>query len=516
MSSRQREAELETSRRTSLLIVVLGAVTTLLHLLTAKDSYGLFRDELYYLANGAHLGFGYVDHPPMIALAAWFSRTVFGESMLAVRTLPALSGGASVIVAAWLTRELGGNRFAQFWTGLCTALAPLYVGHFGYLSMNAFDVLIWCLAAAVLARLIRTGEERLWLAFGVVAGIGLQNKLSIVFLALGVVAGLLLAGQWRRMTTRDFWLGGAIAFAIFLPNLIWQVAHGFPTLEFMRNATLYKNLPLAPGDFLLEQLTMMNPIAALAGLAGLAFYFTRGGRTYRALGLALLVIVMVMITQRAKAYYLGPAYPLLWAPGAVMVERLASRPRWGWLRGTATVLLVATGLMLAPLAKPMLPVETHVSYMEALGVAPSTDERKQVGRLPQFFADRLGWRELAQTVAEVFEKLNPEERDVACVYGQNYGQAGAIDFYGPDLGLPPAISGHNSYWLWGPGDCSGEVLIIISGDREDHERSFARVEEAARYTCDDCMPYEAHKTIWICRGLNPPLRDGWARTKHYD
>ena len=503
-------------RRHTILLVALGGVAALLHLLTARDSYGLFRDELYYLANGEHLAFGYVDHPPLVGLVAWLSRSLLGDSMIAIRLLPALAGGGTVVVAGLLARELGGGRFAQVWTGVCCALAPLYVGHFGYLSMNAFDVLVWCGTAVVLARLLRTDDDRLWLAFGALAGIGLQNKLSVVFLGFGVVVGLILAGQWRRLTARRFWLGGLLAFAIFLPNLIWQAVHGFPTLEFMRNATLYKNRPLAPWEFLSAQTLMMNPVVVPAALAGLAFYFTRAGRPFRPLGWAFVVIVAVMITQRSKAYYLGPAYPLLLAPGALMIERLASRPRWGWLREAALVLVVGSGLVLAPLAKPILPVETHVAYMEGLGVAPSTGERKRLGRLPQFFADRLGWRELAETVAEVVDGLPPEERAAACVFGQNYGQAGAIDFYGPALGLPSAVSGHNSYWLWGPGDCSGEVLIVIGGDREDHEQSFEQVEEGAPYRCADCMPYEAEKTIWVCRGLRAPLPEVWSRTKHYD
>jgi len=179
-------------------------------------------------------------------------------------------------------------------------------------------------------------------------------------------------------------------------------------------------------------------------------------------------------------------------------------------------LVIVTGFFMAPLAKPLLPVETHVRYTEMLGVAPGTDERKEVGRVSQFFADRLGWRELAALVAQVHAALPAPDRERACVYGNNYGQAGAIDYFRSELPLPPAISGHNSYWLWGPNGCSGEVVIIIGGEREDHEASFATVEQVALYTCEDCMPYEDDKAIFVARGLRTSIAEVWPHAKHYD
>jgi 4-amino-4-deoxy-L-arabinose transferase-like glycosyltransferase len=499
-----------------LLPAALGGLTCLLHLLTAGDSYGVFRDELYYLACGEHLGFGYVDHPPLIGLIAWLGRGVFGDSLTGLRVLPALAAGATVFVTAMMARELGGGRTAQALAGAATALAPVYVGNFGILSMNAFDVLLWSAAAWIVMRLLRSGDARLWPWFGLVAGIGLLNKISMLFLGFGLVVGLLLARRFDVFREPRLWLGGAIAFVLFLPHLVWQAVQGWPTLEFMENATRDKNLPLAPWEFLSAQVWMMNPIVVPLALAGLGFYlFGRAGRPWRPLGWAFLVVVVLMITQRSKAYYLSPSYTLLFAAGAVLVGSLATRRALGWVRPVALALVVVTGLGLAPLAKPVLPVETYVAYAARLGVAPSTSERKSLGRLPQFFADRLGWRELAESVRQIVRSLPPEEQAEACVYGQNYGQAGAIDFYRDELDLPPALSGHNSYHLWGPGDCSGKVLIVIDGDRDDLLEIFESVELATTYRCDDCMPYENGKPIWICRNMRLPVETLWPRLRHF-
>ena len=500
-----------------LIPAVLAAVTTLLHLLTAQDSYGIFRDELYYVACSEHLGFGYVDQPPLVALLTRLFRTLFGGSLPALRLLPALAAGGTVFLTARIARELGGDRFAVVLAALTTALAPAYVGNFGYLSMNSLDVLFWTGAALILVRIFRTKNEALWIPFGVVAGFGLQNKISVLFLGFGLVAGLVLAREWGHFRSRQLWLGGLTAFVLFLPHLIWQAVYGWPTLEFMERATQYKNLPLAPLEFLSAQVLRINPIVAPLALAGLAFYlFTRQGRPYRALGWAFLVVLALMITQRAKPYYLSPSYTLLLAPGAVLLGQLAGRRGLAWVRPVAVVVVVISGLALAPLAKPVLSVEDYVAHAERLGVAPSTSERKEVGRLPQFFADRLGWRELAEEVAEIYHALPPEDREQACVFGQNYGQAGAIDYYRDELDLPRAISGHNSYHLWGPQGCTGEVLIVIGDDREDLERLFETVELATIYTCDDCMPYENDKPIWVCRGLKTPFETLWPQIGHYD
>jgi 4-amino-4-deoxy-L-arabinose transferase-like glycosyltransferase len=493
-----------------------AVLTFLAQVITAKG-YGIFRDEFYYLAHSEHLSFGYVDHPPFIGLVAWLTRSVLGDSIYAIRFFPAVAAGLAVYLTAVITRQLGGGRFAQALAALAVAMAPGYLGLFSILSMNCFDVVFWALAVAVFVQILKSGDLRLWLVFGIVAGIGLENKISVLFLGFGIVVGLLLTRSWLHFRSKWFWLGGILSGVLFAPYLVWQVVYGWPTLEFMHNAATFKNVALTPSAFLSEQFLRMNPVALPLWLGGLVWYWVaREGRRYRALGWAFLTILAVMLTQNAKAYYLSPAFPMLFAAGSVMLERAAAHRSFGWLKVALPALVLISGCVLAPLAKPLLSVDAFVRYSSAIGIAPRAEERHELGRLPQYFADRFGWRELAVTVAKVYETLPSDDRELACVFGQNYGQAGAIDFFRKDYDLPPAISGHNSYFIWGPGDCTGEVLIVIGDEQARLEEIFQEVTLAGRHTCRDCMPYENEKPIWICRRARLSIEEVWPQVKSFN
>ncbi len=495
---------------------LLPAATLAFHLATLHG-YGYFRDELYYLACGRHLDFGYVDHPPLIGLVAAAVRALAGESLPAIRFLPAVAAATTVWLAMAIARALGGSPFAQLLAGLATALCPVYVALFGILSMNAFDILIWAALFWLAARLLAGADPRLWLAFGAVAGIGLENKVSVLFLGFGLVVGSILARRWDVLRSRWLWLGGGLALLLFLPHLLWQQAHSWPTLEFMANARRHKMAELGALDFAGEQILNAGPVALPLWIGGLGWLLlARAGRPFRALGWAYLVMLVTMTASGSKPYYLGPAYTVLFAAGGVAAAGWLRTPRFASaLRPVAAGTLLAGGLLVAPLAKPLLPVDLYVRYAAAAGIAPSTDERHELARLPQFFADMHGWPELAAAVAAVHRALPEADRARACVFGQNYGEAGAIDLFGPAYGLPPAISGHNSYHLWGPGQCTGEVVIVIDDDRETLEGLFASVAHAATFTCRDCMPYENGSPIWVARGLKPAIAELWPRVKKY-
>jgi hypothetical protein len=303
---------------------------------------------------------------------------------------------------------------------------------------------------------------------------------------------------------------------IFSPYLIWQIQHGFPTLEFIANATGRKMVPISPLDFLAQQALEVNPLAVpvyLAGLLPLLGY--RGLRAWRVLPLAFVICaVVLMASGTSKAYYLAAAYPMLAAPGAVVVEATMQR---AWRRSVLVpygLLLMVTGTLLAPFAIPILSPEHYRSWAATLGITPKAEERSRLGKLPQHFADMFGWQELVDSVEVVYATLSAPEQAACVVYGQNYGEAGAIDVLGRRVGLPPAISGHNSYWYWGPGTWSGEVAIVIGGRREDLEEHFHSVEAAAKTGCTYCMPYENGLTIWIARGLRESVKSLWAGTRH--
>ncbi|MGZ3460042.1 MAG: ArnT family glycosyltransferase, partial [Archangium sp.] len=446
--------------RASLLLPGLALATAALHLLFAHR-YGYFRDELYFIACGQRLDWGYVDQPPFIAAAARLATTLFGHSLTGLRLLPALAAAGLVALTGHLARRLGGGGFAVGLAALPTALAPIFLFEGHTLTMNAFEPLFWTGCAALLVQLVRTGQCRLWLALGALVGVGLLNKYSMAFFATCLVLGLLLTPERKLLASRWLVAGVLLATALVLPNLLWQQHHGWPMLELLRNGQLYKNTPFQVGEFLRGQWLLLNPLAAPLWLAGLGFLlFAPAVRPYRALGFTWLLLFGLLVFLRAKDYYLAPAYPMLLAAGAVYAERLLSRP-------AARAAVLVPGLVgfaaLAPMTLPVLPEDTFLTWQQALGIAPPQHERHAYGALPQHYADQHGWEELAASVAEVYQRLPPETRAHTALFAQNYGEAGALDWFGPAHGLPPARSGHNNYFLWGPGD-EPENILVVGGD----------------------------------------------------
>ncbi len=491
------------------------ALTLLFHLATWQG-YGYFRDELYYLANGRHLAFGYVDHPPLIGLIAALVMNTLGSSLFAIRLLPAVAAAVTVYVSGRLAREMGGTTFGVVAAQLSAALVPAFIALFGFFSMNAFDILLWAILWWMAARYLRTRDERLWLAFGIVAGVGLQNKISVLFAGFGIVVGLLAAGPREAFRRRWLWAGGGIAALIFLPHLLWQAANGWPTIEFIRNATATKNVALSPLGYLTAQAidTLPTVLVWVAGLA--ALLVAPSFKPFRALGWAWLTVLAVMLATNSKPYYLVPSFTVLFAAGAVVLERLGPSAAARVARAGALAVIVALGVATAPLAKAMLPEDTLVAYSSALGIQPPREERHEMGRLPQHFADQHGWPEMVASIAAVYHRLPAAERERACIFVQNYGEAGAVDLFGPALGLPPAISGHNSYHLWGPRGCTGDIVVVFGGDEQEMRGAFQSLEHAATFTCTDCMPYENGARIWIGRGLHLPLAELWPRLKEFN
>jgi dolichyl-phosphate-mannose-protein mannosyltransferase len=489
-----------------ILVSLLALLSTALHLLVI-GRYGWFRDELYYIACGEHLDFGYVDHPPLIALIARVTRELLGESILAARLPSVLAGAGVIYLSGRLARELGGGRFAQATAAVCALVVPVYLFMFHILSMNSFDVLFWTLGAWTVVRIVNGADPRLWLLFGAICGLGLENKHSMLFFGFGVFVGLLLTPERWHFRSPWIWIGGGIAALLFLPNVLWEAGHGWPTAEFVRNATANKNVALSPLAFLGEQVMQMHPLTFPVWLAGLVWLFRS---RYRVLGWAYVAAFLVLISQNSKAYYLAPAYPPLFAAGATALESW-TRSRVRWL---APALLLAGGAVTAPLTLPILPEESFIRYARALGIGMRAGERHEMGALPQHFADMHGWEEMVAEVARVYRSLPPEERARAGIYGQNYGEAGAVDLLGRKYGLPKASSGHNNYFLWGP-QGPGDPLIIIGGDPEDHRQAFRDVRQAGEIHCGYCMPYENDQPVWIARGLKAPIERIWPMTKSY-
>lgn len=498
------------------ILVYLALFKLLLHFFT-NGRYGYFRDELYYIACGEHLDWGYVDQSPLIGLVAAATRSLFGDSLFALRLFPAIAGACLVFLTGLIARELGGGRFAQAFAALACIIIPLYLYMHTVLTMNAFEPLFWMLCAYIVIRIMNGGSPRLWLLFGATAGLGLMNKHSMALFGFALVAGLLLTPARRWFLERWIWLGGVIALLIFLPHIIWQIVHEWPMIEILRNAAVNQNLPISPLEFFAGQILLIHPANLLVWVAGLFFFlFTEQGKRFRALGWTYLVMFLLCIALKAKVYYLAPAYPMLLAAGAVVVERLASRLRWRWLKPATATALVVAGAILAPLTLPVLPIETFIRYSRALGLGEGVrTEQNSIGRLPQHYADMFGWEEMTAAVARAYHSLSPEERARCAIFADNYGEAGAIDFFGARHGLPRAISGHQNYFLWGPRDYTGEVMIFINSDLEDLQAVFESVEPAGTFTNEYVMPYENNLTIYVCRRPRMPLTEFWPRVKCY-
>ena len=502
-------------------LVALAAGARAVAELAAISSYGYVRDELYYLACADHPAAGYVDQPPLsiLFLTAW--KSAFGDSLVALRIPPLLLGVSVIVMTALLAHRLGGGRAAQGLAAGAAACAPIWLGMSRYYSMNAFDIFFWTLAALLLAELLNMdpgrGATRLWLFLGAVLGLGLENKISVLWLGFGIFAGLLVTPARRWLKTPGPWLAGGIAGALFLPHVLWQVSNGWPTLEFMRNATQgkYKAFPLP--SFLKEELLHFNLVAAPLWVAGLVWLLaSRGGRRFRALGIVwAATFVVLVVNGNAKPEYLSPAFAPLLAAGGVSFERLLHRGRSVWPAAVYAGTLVLNAALVAPFALPLLPVPRYLAYAKALGVAPSTSENKVIGPLPQHYADMFGWPEMAETIAGVWQTLPETDRAKTAVYVYNYGEAAAVDFFGKRLGLPPAICPHNNYFLWGARGQKPEIFLVYGGPREGPLRVFSSVEAGAVFTHPWVMPYENGRTVWVCRGLKVPFAEIWPGEKNF-
>jgi 4-amino-4-deoxy-L-arabinose transferase-like glycosyltransferase len=500
-------------RRAVSVPILAGLAGFLLHLV-GNPHYGFFRDELYFIACGRHPAFGYVDQPPLVPALAAISQA-WGPSLLLLRAVAALFAGASLYVTCLLARELGAGAFGQALAALAAFLSPVLMNFGMKLSTDTPGLVLWPLAALLVLRLARGADPRGWLAVGAALGVAAEAKYSVILFALALLLGL-LATRTRRILWTP-WLLAGIAFCVLLalPSVVWQAAQGFPMWELLRNGQKGKNVVLSPLGFLGAQLLITNPALALVWLSGLAFLLRDA--TTRFLGLTYLFLLGGMVALHAKHYYPADIYPLLFAAGGAALER------WTAFRRSVRVALVgavvALGGVLVPYAMPLLPLPTFLAYQSQIArllpLESTKTENLRMGPLPQDWADMQGWPELADAVARVYRALPPEERRRAAIFADNYGEAAAIDFFGAPLGLPPAVTGHNQYWLWGMHGYDGAVLIDVNANVADDSKLCQSATLGGTYTSPLSMPYESHFDIVLCRGLKPPLAEFWRRQRFY-
>ncbi len=492
------------------ILILLALGVFLLHMFT-NHQYGFHRDELAALDDARYLAWGYVAYPPLTPFIGRLALELFGPSLVGVRLFAALAQSMAMVLAGLMTRELGGSRLAQIVTALLVAIAPISLAQgalFGYVT---FDYLWWVLIAYLIIRLLNSEDPRWWLAIGAVIGLGMMTKYTVVFFIAGVVGGIVLTKARRYLTSPWLWAGVALSILIFLPNLIWQVGHDFISLDFLSDIHA-RDVRIGRTDgYLIEQFVFCaNPFTTPFWVVGLIYYFFNpAGKRYRTLGWMYVITFGLLLALQGRSYYLAPAYPMLLAAGTVAWERwLTSLPpksrRARIIHGTTWAALAAGAGFSAVMALPIAPVNS--------GLWDVTSE------VHDLFVEQIGWQELVDTVADIYAGLPAEDKPRAGILTGNYGEAGAINLYGPAHGLPEAISGVNSLWLRGYGDPAPETVIVLGFPRQNAIRLFKTCEHAGWITNRYGVMNEEtnyHADISLCRGVRRPWSEFWAELQDF-
>lgn len=486
------------------ILAYVGLATILVHLLTG-GRYGFQRDELATLDDARHLAWGYVAYPPVTPFFARLSLDLFGTSLRGFRFFAAVAEAAAVVLTGLMARRLGGGRWAQVAAAMAAVPFCLVAG--ALMQYVSFDYLSWVLTAYFTLRLLESGNPRWWVAIGSAIGFGILSKYAIPFLVAGLVAGLLLTRARRYLASKWMWWGAAAAIAIFLPNLIWQAQHRFIYLDFIRHIHARDVAEGRAGGFLPGQLKL-TLLAFPIWMAGLRYYWiSPPDKRYRPLAWMYAVPLLLFIIAKGREYYLAGAYPMLYAAGAVQFEswfRSLTRRAAGFWRSLVWVALVADAVIAAGLMLPLAPINS--AWFHATNQA-NGDLREEIG-----------WPDLVQTVARIRDGLPAEDRAHLAILATNYGEAGAIDLYGPAYGLPPAISGVNSFWERGYGNPPPTVLIVIGLSRAFVTRKFEACEVAAHTWNRFGVANEEtvqHPEIFVCRGLRQSWPEFWKQFRYY-
>lgn len=490
------------------MLVLLAVGRMVLHTVT-NSQYGFHRDELAMLDDARYLAWGYVAYPPVTPLIGRVALVLFGPSLVGVRFFSALAQSVAMVLAGLITRELGGTRLAQIVTALAVALAPISLIQGALFQYVSFDYLWWVSIAYFVVRLLKSEDPRWWLGIGAAIGLGMMTKYTMAYCVAGLVVGVMFTNARRYLARPWLWGGAALSLLIVAPNLIWQAQHHFISLQFLINIHARDVAIGRTGGYLIEQFMVATNLFTVPFWgAGLYFYFfTPVGARYRMLGWMYVIPFVLFLVTQGRSYYLAPAYPMLIAAGVVVWEQwvaLLSATQARVARGLTWGGLAAGGLIFGPVMLPVAPI--------------NSDLWNVTSAIHDNFVEEIGWPELAGTVADIYLTLPTEERSRTAILTGNYGEAGAINLYGPPYGLPEAISGVNSYWLRGYGNPPPETLIVIGFSRERAERFFATCDLAGQVTNRHGVENEEakfHPDIFVCRRPRQPWPDVWEGLKSF-
>jgi hypothetical protein len=491
-----------------LLPVLLVALCVFLIHLATNGRYGFHRDELQVLDDARHLGWGFVPYPPFTPFVEWVSLHLFGTSLIGLRLISALAQAAALVLTGMMARELGGGRLAQLTAALAVAVSPLPLFEGTEFQYSSFDYLWWVAIAWCIVRLVNSQNPRWWLAVGAFVGIGLMTKYTMLFMVIGVVVAVVLTPLRRHLASAWFWLGAALALIIFLPNLLWQYQHHFVSLDFLRHIHARDVAEGRADGFIRDQFYICTSTATVPlWIAGLSYvWLAKAGRRYRVLGWMYLVLFLLFLINRGRGYYLAAAYPMLFAAGSVAYERWVASLSTLWSRivqVSSYVLLAAGGVVSAAIILPL---------------QPANSPKNIALRINGDLREEIGWPELAATVAHIRDTLPAGERSHVGIVVGNYGEAGAINLYGPAHGLPAVLSGTNTAWYRGYGSTPPQTLIVVGFSQKEAEAAF----QSCRLAALNVVPFhisneesEAHGEIFVCGAPRQPWPAFWADFRRF-
>ena len=480
----------------------------ILHLMTA-GRYDIFRNELYFIVCGRHPAFGYVDQPPLVPLLAAFTQ-VGGVHVWLLRLPAVIAAIALIPVTVAFAQLLGASTRGAWLAAVASASAPLVIATSATLNTSAFEPLAFTAIAYYITRAMLRNEPTAFLWAGLIAGLAFEARYGIIIWIVGLIVGLTLAGPRLVFRSREAWLGAGIAALIALPNVIWQLVHGLPFLDVVRNDNA-GNLTGTPAVFMIDQILSVNFLLAPLWIAGIVAPFaSRRLAQYRYLAIAFIVSAVLVFVTHGKSYYVAGFYPTAFALGAAACTRL-----WRALVAVWVVLAAANGTLALPLVLPVLSPPALKHMLDNMTLRPRPVEVAMIGA-PLFepFSDEFGWRDLAKTVERVYASLPPADRAQTAIFAENYGEAGAIDVFGKNL--PPVISGNNQYYIWGPRGDDGSSIIAVNVDPAQWAQLCESSTIIARFgTSPYAMPYERDRPIVLCRRMRLPLQQAWPRFRTY-
>jgi len=506
-ASAQPFGEYRDRRSDTALLLLIAAGFLILHVAVA-GRYGFQRDELATLEDARHLAAGYVAYPPMTPFFGRISLDLFGPSLRGFRFFAALAHAGITVLGGLMAREMGGRRFAQVVAAVAVAISPVSMASGALMQYVAFDYLFWVLTAYLLIRLLRTEDPRLWLPIGIAIGLGMLSKYSMVFFVASLLLGMLLTDARRYFLSRWLWIGVAASLVVFLPNLLWQMHHSFVSLDFLHHIHTRDIRIGRTRNFLPEQLGIpANIFTVPLWLAGLLFYFRSSqGKRFRLMGWMFVFTLAIFTVAKGRSYYMAPAYVMLLAAGAVLEE--------SWLRSvTALPARVMRVVTVAALA-----IGGIVAAAITLPIAPVNSKWWQVAnKIDSDFREEIGWPQLVSEVAGIYHAMPPAERETTGILAGNYGEAGAINLYGPAYGLPRVISGINSFWAYGYPSPPPKTLIVVGLGEQYRKEYFQSCQLAGQIT----NPYgilneeTEHPEIYVCRNLRQSWPDFWKDFRYY-